>query len=47
MQEYTYFLRNKSSSDIMDSGYFTEFIVLAAIVGGITAFMIVKRLRDE
>ena len=26
----------------MDSGYFTEFIVLAAIVGGITAFMIVN-----
>jgi hypothetical protein len=31
----------------MDVGYFTEFIILAAIVGGITAFMIVKRLRDD
>ena len=31
----------------MDGGYFTEFIVLAAIVGGIAAFMIIKRLRDD
>ena len=26
----------------MENGYFTEFIILAAIVGGIAAFMIVK-----
>ena len=31
----------------MDNGYFTEFIILAAIVGGLTAFMILKRLRDD
>ena len=31
----------------MDNGYFIEFIVLAAIVGGIAAFMIAKRLRDD
>jgi hypothetical protein len=31
----------------MDNGYFTEFIVLAAIVGGIAAFMVAKRLRDD
>jgi len=31
----------------MDNGYFTEFIVLAAIIGGIAAYMIVKRLRDD
>jgi hypothetical protein len=31
----------------MDNGYFTEFIVLAAIVGGIAAFMVAKKLRDD
>jgi len=31
----------------MDNGYFTEFIVLAVIIGGIAAYMIVKRLRDD
>jgi hypothetical protein len=31
----------------MDGGYFTEFIILAAIVGGIAAFMVAKRLRDD
>jgi len=31
----------------MDNGYFTEFVVLAAIVGGIAAFMVAKRLRDD
>ena len=31
----------------MENGYFTELIILAAIVGGIAAFMIVKRLRDD
>ncbi len=30
----------------MDGGYFTEFIILAAIVGGITAFMIVKPQKN-
>jgi hypothetical protein len=31
----------------MDNGYFTEFIILAAIVGGIAVFMVAKRLRDD
>jgi len=31
----------------MENGYFTEFIVLAAIVGGIAAFMVAKKLRDD
>ena len=31
----------------MENGYFTELIILAAIGGGIAAFMIVKRLRDD
>jgi hypothetical protein len=31
----------------MDDGFFTEFIVLAAIVGGLAAFMLVRRLREE
>jgi hypothetical protein len=31
----------------MENGYFAEFILLAAIVGGILAFLIVKRLREE
>ena len=31
----------------MDDGFFTEFIVLAVIVGGLAAFMLVRRLREE
>jgi hypothetical protein len=31
----------------MDNGYFAEFILLAAIVGGILAFLLIRRLREE
>jgi hypothetical protein len=31
----------------MENGYFAEFILLAAVVGGIIAFLIVRRLREE
>ena len=31
----------------MDDGFFTEFIILAVIVGGLAAFMLVRRLREE
>jgi hypothetical protein len=31
----------------MNDTLFTEFIIIAAIVGFITAFLIVKRLRDQ
>jgi hypothetical protein len=31
----------------MENGYFAEFILLVAVVGGIIAFLIVRRLREE
>jgi len=31
----------------MENGYFAEFILLAAVVGGIVAFLFIRRLREE
>jgi len=31
----------------MENGYFAEFILLAAVVGGIITFLFVRRLREE
>jgi len=44
---HTCFLGNNLTLIVMDNGYFAEFILLAAIVGGILAFLIIRRLREE
>jgi len=31
----------------MDDTFFTEFIILAGVVGAILAFLMIKRWRDE
>ena len=31
----------------MNDSFFTEFIIIGSIVGGIVAFLIIKRIRDQ